>query len=85
MLAIFVIAVVGVAFAGLAVFSAMCVAIRCDDKKGLLRRAPTPLAALTRRFLGMTSGRPASHSSAERELCTAARGSADESAGHGRR
>jgi hypothetical protein len=85
MLTVFVIAVVGVAFAGLAVFAAMCVAIRHDDKKGLPAQAPTPMAALTRRFLGMAGSRPVSHSTAERELCTAARGSADQSVGHGRR
>ena len=85
MLAVFVIAVIAVAFAGLAVFAAMCIAIRRDDKKGMPAQAPTPMAALTRRFLGMTGGRPVSHSTTERELCAAGRASAHHPAGPGGR
>jgi hypothetical protein len=70
MLTVFVIAVLGLAFAGLAVFATMCLAIRRDDKRGLPRQAAGHTAALTRRFLLMTSGLPALPSTAERELCT---------------
>lgn len=66
-------------------FAAMCVAIRRDDKKGLPGLAPTLTAALTRRFLGMTSCRPVSRSTAEREFCTASHARADQSADPGER
>ena len=71
MLAFLVLAVLGIMLACLAVFAVMCAAIRRDDKKGLPKQAPTLTSALTRRFLGVTSGRPASRSTAERELCGA--------------
>ncbi len=85
MLAVLVITVLAVAFVGLAVFAAMCVAIRNDDKTGLPGHAPTHTAALTRRFLGMTSGRPVSRSMAERELCGAGLARADQPADPGER
>jgi hypothetical protein len=85
MVAFLVLAVLAIAFAGVAVFAAMCVAIRHDDKKGLPGQAPTLSAARTRRFLGMTSGRPAPRSVTERELCTAGHVSRDQSADSGER
>jgi hypothetical protein len=85
MLTVFVIAVLGVALAGLAVFAAMCLAIQCDDKKGLPGQAPDRTAALTRRFLGMPTSRPGSRSTTERELCTAGRASSDQPADLGGR
>jgi len=85
MLAFLLVAVLGIASAGLGVFAAMCVAIRHDDKKGLPGQAPTLTAALTRRFLGMTSGRAAPRSPAERELCTAGHARSHRSADSGER
>ena len=85
MLAVLVIAVLAVAAVGLAVFVAMCVAIRNDDKKGLPGHAPSLIAALTRRFLGMSSGRPVSSSTTERELCGAGLAHADQRADAGER
>jgi hypothetical protein len=63
----------------------MCIAIRHDDKTGLPGRAPSVTAALTRRFLGMTSGRPVSSSTTERELCGADLARADQPADTGER
>lgn len=71
MLAAFILSVIGIAFAGLALFAAMCAAIRSDDKEGLPSQPPTLRAALTRRVLGMTSSRPAPRSGADRERCLA--------------
>lgn len=69
MLTAFVIAVVGIAFAGLALFAAMCAAIRSDDKEGLPSQPPTLCAALTRRLLGMTRSRASSPRHVGREPC----------------
>lgn len=69
MLTAFIIAVVGIAFVGLALFAAMCAAIRSDDKEGLPSQPPTLRAALTRRVLGMTCSRPAPQCGANRESC----------------
>jgi hypothetical protein len=85
MLAIFLIAVLGVALAGLAAFVAMCVAIRHDDKMGLPRQAPSLITALTRRFLGNPGGRPVVRSTADRELCTVGRPGANQPANPGGR
>ncbi len=68
MLAVFILAVLGIAFAGLVLFAAMCAAIRSDDKKGLSHE-PTLMAALTRRVLGMTRSRAASPRHVGREPC----------------
>ncbi len=68
MLTVFILAVLGIAFAGLVLFAAMCAAIRSDDKKGLSHE-PTLMAALTRRVLGMTRSRAASPRHAGREPC----------------
>ncbi|GEM_PF-4546708 len=71
MLALFILAILGVSLVGLALFAAMCVAIRSDDTKGLPGRPPTLRAALTRRVLGMTRSRPAPRRGADREPCLA--------------
>ena len=69
MLAVFILAVLGIAFAGLVLFAAMCAAIRSDDKRGLSHEPTTLMAALTRRVLGMTRSRAASPRHADREPC----------------
>jgi hypothetical protein len=51
----------GLAIAGLAMFAAICVAIRHDDRSGLPARAPSLTARLTRWIVGLSgtgSGRP---------------------------
>jgi len=51
----------GLAIAGLAVFGAICAAIRHDDQSGLRARAPSLTARLTRWIVGLSgtgSGRP---------------------------
>jgi hypothetical protein len=51
----------GLAIAGLAVFAAICAAIRHDDRRGLPARAPSLTARLTRWIVGLSgtgSGRP---------------------------
>jgi hypothetical protein len=69
MLAALILAVAGIAFAGLVLFAAMCAAIRSDDKRGLAHEPTTLMAALTRRVLGMTRSRAASPRHAGREPC----------------
>jgi hypothetical protein len=69
MLAALILAVAGIAFAGLVLFVAMCAAIRNDDKEGLPSQPPTLRAALTRRVLGMTRSRAASPRHVGREPC----------------
>jgi hypothetical protein len=54
MLLTFVVAVLGLGAAGLAVFVWMCVAIRIDDKSGLPAQPPSLAAGLTRRFVGLS-------------------------------
>ena len=76
MQAALVLAIVGITFAGLALFAAMCVAIRNDDRQGLPNRPPTFMAALTRRALGMTVSRPVRHIRAERDPCLTGTGTA---------
>ena len=71
MLAAFILTVAGIAFAGLALFAAMCAAIRNDDKKGLPGQPPTLTAALTRRVLGMTRSRPGPRCGTDGEPCLA--------------
>jgi len=51
---IFVGASLGLAIAGLAVFAAMCVAIRNDDRRGLPAQAPSLIARLTRWLVGFS-------------------------------
>jgi hypothetical protein len=53
----------GLAIAGLAVFAAICAAIRHDDRRGRPARAPSLTARLTRWIVGLSgtgSGRPQS-------------------------
>ena len=53
----------GLAIAGLAVFAAICAAIRNDDRIGLPARAPSLTARLTRWIVGLSgtgSGQPQS-------------------------
>lgn len=78
MLAVFIVAVLGVAFVGLVAFAAMCLAIRNDDKRGLPVRAPSVAAAITRRVLGMTRSRPSPPAANDREPCLAAPAGSDQ-------
>ncbi|MGH3303868.1 MAG: hypothetical protein ACRDOK_19745 [Streptosporangiaceae bacterium] len=67
MLLIFVGLVLGLALAGLAVFAAICIAIRNDDRKGLPPRAPGLTARLTRRIVGMSGSGSARSRNPDRE------------------
>jgi hypothetical protein len=56
----------GLAIAGLAVFAAICAAIRHDDRRGLPARAPSHTAGLTRWLVGLSgTGSDLSHTAAD--------------------